>query len=108
MAKRKLLADICEELYDDAEVRQAVIDDANRLGHAAKIESGELVLPGEQDANHWHARLTGRIDETKIEREQRGRIKALEDAVAALIDPNAPPSKEYLAKLHETLTASGR
>lgn len=105
MAKKKTIHQLIEDEYDDPEVASAVLAHAIELGTADRIVSGELTLPGNTDASHWHARKTGRVNETAIESAQRKRIDELEKKFKELsdkLDPNVP-QKDFQEKLKEAI-----
>ncbi len=107
MAKKTLLQ-MCEELYDDPDIRAAIVADAGRAGTVAAIEKGLATLPTVQDAIHWHNRITGRINETEVEQVQRKRIDALEKAFSSLTEHLGVPDQAFAEKLKAELAAAGK
>lgn len=105
MPKVRTITQLCNDLYDDDDIKSAVMEDAKKAGTTERIESGELNLPGPQDAFHWHRRITGQTDIAEETHRQIRRIAELEKAVASLSDPNRPPSSDYTQQLEARLAA---
>lgn len=101
---------LVRDRYDDAEVEEALLSDIARSNTAARILSGELVLPGLQDAVNWHNRITGRLQGTATERALDARVRALEQLVRDLtvaksaLEPDDPRlNPNYVAALEERI-----
>jgi hypothetical protein len=75
---------MAEALYDDPDVASAVVEDANKHGNVAKIESGELFLPHPHDAATWHNRNKGEFERQSDLKDAQARIAALEERLASL------------------------
>jgi uncharacterized protein YicC (UPF0701 family) len=103
MQKRKSIRDMAAEKYDDPAIIDAVIDHATKSETVARIEAGELVLPSEQDAVHWHARITGKVQAESQAARDRERIAALEEAYAKLNAERSRPDERYVRDLEARL-----
>ena len=84
MPRRQTLEELAESLYDDPEIAQAVVEDADKLGNRLRILSGELTMPHPSDAKRWHDRLHGREDMSLVERTQADEIAQLNARLSAL------------------------
>ena len=104
MPKRRL-ADMVADRYEDPEVRQHVLGDVQRLGTMQQIESGELVLPTEQDAIHWYERKQGIATLNPEQRREKARLNALEQLVIELHAAMEEPTDERRAAITERITA---
>lgn len=84
---RRSLEEMCRDRYNDPAVAEAVMEDVRRLKTEDRIMSGELVLPGEQDATHWHRRNRQDSESADNRSEMERRIAELEDRLNAQQNP---------------------
>lgn len=88
---KRTLEQMCEERYDDEEVRAHVIESAEKAGTRDLIESGKCTLPTHKDARIAHHRATGKLGKSsreialeQITKSQDERLAALEAKLAKL------------------------
>lgn len=84
MKKRKTLAELCDERYDDPDVAQFVLSSVADAGTEDKIMSGERVLPHPIDAERNYLKSIGQWQQTATERSQATEIKALQERLSAV------------------------
>lgn len=102
MAKKKTIEEMVDSLYEDQEVIDTILASIKEHNTADRILSGELVLPGKQDALHHMLRITGRLNETEETREAKARIAELEKQFKALADSlQTTPTDDYVTKLEQ-------
>jgi hypothetical protein len=65
MAKRRKIGELIADQYEDKAVADAVAKEVQKLGTAARIESGELTLPTEQDARSHFERVAAQQEEDR-------------------------------------------
>lgn len=63
MPKRIPIRERAEALYDDPDTIERVVAHAEKMATTERIEAGELVLPGYEDANRWAASERAREEE---------------------------------------------
>lgn len=106
MAQRQTLATMLEDRYADDELRDAIRQNIEELGTGERILAGELHLPTEQDALHWHRRLTGRDKFTDEQWRDRQRVAELEKQVDALNEQyRSGPNVQYVEELKKRVEA---
>lgn len=89
---KRTLEEMCEERYDDEEVRAHVIESAEKAGTRELIEAGKCTLPTHKDARIAHHRATGKLGKSSreialehITKRQDERLVELESTVAKLM-----------------------
>lgn len=105
MARRKTVEQLCEEEYNDPAIVKAILADVEKAGTRERIESGELVLPREADADIWHRRATGRLGTSADHQKALDRIAELEKTVATWSKAGAPNDPSRMAELEKRLAA---
>lgn len=88
---KRTVEQMCDDLYDDEDVKKHVLEGVEKAGTRDLIEQGKSVLPRPKDARHAYHRATGKLGKSQrelaleeITKRQDERLAALESKLAAL------------------------